>query len=449
MTRYQFKTKIFQPTLPARGATAGSDSRAYDLHHFNPRSPHGERRPLSGQARLAQDISTHAPRTGSDVPAAVILADIRLFQPTLPARGATVAVWTIEPQDEHFNPRSPHGERLGTSETSHASAYFNPRSPHGERHSPRHAAVRSSNFNPRSPHGERRNKSEVADIRHHFNPRSPHGERPAHRHGRARPQKISTHAPRTGSDARLQRKSTSRPRFQPTLPARGATKGRKRPRKKEEISTHAPRTGSDAPVFLTFPDFCKHFNPRSPHGERLNRCIVRGLFHYISTHAPRTGSDCNLQDVLRGTAISTHAPRTGSDPCVFLGQYASQHFNPRSPHGERPNQRLSDPATSSISTHAPRTGSDAHKIWNSAWKMISTHAPRTGSDKRKRQNHHKARISTHAPRTGSDNAPSCVENVPKLFQPTLPARGATRSASVLQALRCSISTHAPRTGSDI
>ena len=59
--------------------------------HFNPRSPHGERPRCLLHGHRARAISIHAPRTGSDVPAAVILADIRLFQSTLPARGATSA----------------------------------------------------------------------------------------------------------------------------------------------------------------------------------------------------------------------------------------------------------------------------------------------------------------------------------------------------------------------
>ena len=56
--------------------------------------------------------------------------------------------------------------------------------------------------------------------------------------------------------------------------------------------------------------------------------------------------------------ISIHAPRTGSDrlrrPC--LG--AAGHFNPRSPHGERPPCLIWKPTGSRISIHAPRTGSD-------------------------------------------------------------------------------------------
>ena len=81
--------------------------------------------------------------------------------------------------------------------------------------------------------------------------------------------------------------------FQPTLPTRGATC-------RPALRFHPPR----------------HFNPRSPHGERPDlRCgFIR---HAISTHAPRTGSDDFRVDGFVGVTISTHAPRTGSD-CVPL-----------------------------------------------------------------------------------------------------------------------------------
>ena len=36
-------------------------------HHFNPRSPHGERRDQTGNVPVQSGISIHAPRTGSDI----------------------------------------------------------------------------------------------------------------------------------------------------------------------------------------------------------------------------------------------------------------------------------------------------------------------------------------------------------------------------------------------
>ena len=170
------------------------------LMHFNPRSPHGERRSLP-----------------------------------LPPRS---------PAD--FNPRSPHGERPILPRTTARSEYFNPRSPHGERQPCQRWFRLVRDFNPRSPHGERRIGNCVCNvigvISTHaprtgsdvqaewcilracdFNPRSPHGERPS-------------------NCAMVSFMFT----FQPTLPARGATTD---PNdyivRSNIISTHAPRTGSD------------------------------------------------------------------------------------------------------------------------------------------------------------------------------------------------------------
>ena len=144
----------FQSTLPVRGATvrvrvlgvvngisihaprAGSDRRHMVLRrsrtYFNPRSPCGERPkppirkaenkifqstlPVRGAtswetiARRLHYISIHAPRAGSDT---MTIADAA---PIL-----------------DFNPRSPCGERPRQATTGRMSAHFNPRSPCGER----------------------------------------------------------------------------------------------------------------------------------------------------------------------------------------------------------------------------------------------------------------------------------------------------------------------------
>ena len=100
---------------------------------------------------------------------------------------------------------------------------------------------------------------------------------------------ISTHAPRTGSDRGSEQSLVYAIKFQPTLPARGATR-------------------SSSIVIPSFP---------------------------ISTHAPRTGSDHAPCDALDAAPISTHAPRTGSDLLDGRTQSKRHYFNPRSPHGER------------------------------------------------------------------------------------------------------------------
>ena len=171
-----------------------------------------------------------------------------------------------------------------------------------------------------------------------------------------------------------------------------------------------------------------HFNPRSPHGERLDyvrretielvefqptlpargatrlACLDELLSNDISTHAPRTGSDLRLHRdpgcPLNFNPRSPHGERRGASATRRM----SRNFNPRSPHGER--LALEDVFHTShrISTHAPRTGSDVKlRLGKSEKVRISTHAPRTGSDIGINVNTPKGvSISTHAPRTGSD-----------------------------------------------
>ena len=79
----------FQSTLPARGATA---ERYYILAqplYFNPRSPRGERQQILHFLHHREIISIHAPREGSDQPKTAKNASVKIFQSTLPARGAT------------------------------------------------------------------------------------------------------------------------------------------------------------------------------------------------------------------------------------------------------------------------------------------------------------------------------------------------------------------------
>ena len=100
----------FQSTLPARGATSWAEFAPRWWKHFNPRSPHGERRVGQRSRRAGGSISIHAPRTGSD----------RVPRPAFM-------------HQSNFNPRSPHGERHYHLQGGLSQCHFNPRSPHGER----------------------------------------------------------------------------------------------------------------------------------------------------------------------------------------------------------------------------------------------------------------------------------------------------------------------------
>ena len=88
--------------------------RQKEVNHenFNPRSPHGERRNALVIHLGNALISIHAPRTGSDTDSVLRVRTNAPFQSTLPARGATPAPSSPAKRPAHFNPRSPHGERL-------------------------------------------------------------------------------------------------------------------------------------------------------------------------------------------------------------------------------------------------------------------------------------------------------------------------------------------------
>ena len=128
--------------------------------------------------------------------------------------------------------------------------------------------------------------------------------------------------------------------FQPTLPARGATIPRYRRAYQDRISTHAPRTGSDAQS--TAPrSKGDYFNPRSPHGERQAIFAANETAFTFQPTLPARGATGRDGADAAQRGISTHAPRTGSD-CATGHSQSQRHrnFNPRSPHGERPHREI-------------------------------------------------------------------------------------------------------------
>ena len=83
--------------------------------NFNPRSPHGERRPCRTTTFPFEEISIHAPRTGSDHVNAFI-ARAGLISIHAPRTGSD-SRRSREPEGyQNFNPRSPHGERPAEAE---------------------------------------------------------------------------------------------------------------------------------------------------------------------------------------------------------------------------------------------------------------------------------------------------------------------------------------------
>ena len=400
----------FQSTLPARGATKGGEGRGKACKFQSTLPARGAtRRIMPGGGAIF--ISIHAPRTGSDFSVLAGILVYLLFQSTLPARGATWPSDAPCQSPTHFNPRSPHGERLRRASALRRTPHFNPRSPHGERLYALDSMSSNSIFQSTLP------ARGATSCRCCF----------------ARAHRISIHAPRTGSDKRQREYYWKNKEFQSTLPARGATKSARFCRANvvgfqstlpARGATDARKERKNSPTFqstlpargatrVTAAPYRRprHFNPRSPHGERravrmFSSCCA-AYFNPRSPHGERRGvSIGNLAMQL----ISIHAPRTGSDALLWGAGAARPHFNPRSPHGERRLARLECSRYARISIHAPRTGSDRYRA--------GRYNPEGG-------------ISIHAPRTGSDNSLMAAYDEKDKFQSTLPARGATVSVNSL------------------
>ena len=124
----------FQPTLPARGATRHLRCILFRAIQFQPTLPARGATSHCSRANAGKgNISTHAPRTGSDNASKTkTLPELR-FQPTLPARGATGAAGCVSRHQKI----STHAPRTGSDRDVIRACtfrwYFNPRSPHGER----------------------------------------------------------------------------------------------------------------------------------------------------------------------------------------------------------------------------------------------------------------------------------------------------------------------------
>ena len=257
-------------------------------------------------------ISPHAPRAGSDSLISFMILICSIFQPTLPVRGATEHDVFRLLQSSDFNPRSPCGERLWRCNLRSIKRQFQPTLPVRGATSERNSGRRSRRISTHAPRAG-------SDSRAVF----------------IKPRRtISTHAPRAGSDQKFEVMLCAHPLFQPTLPVRGATDRVPLLLRPHPISTHAPRAGSD-PGFKIRRVGHDHFNPRSPCGER---------------------------------------------PILCIGAVIKYDFNPRSPCGERPVYFSPQAGQVTFQPTLPVRGATKARVQAKTIFRISTHAPRAGSD---------------------------------------------------------------------
>ena len=171
------------------------------------------------------------------------------------------------------------------------------------------------------------------------------------------------------------------------------------------ISIHALREESDFLLFLQAPSV-RHFNPRSPRGER----------------------HIGIPNVSIQKRISIHALREESDRVVDADfKDKSANFNPRSPRGERHVSCILFDEFQSISIHALREESDPHFLLIFLWDIDFN------------------------PRSPRGERRHFLRNYPRFFgfQSTLSARRATRAVASFVRVEQTISIHALREESDI
>ena len=147
------------------------------------------------------------------------------------------------------------------------------------------------------------------------------------------PSQFQSTLPLRGATRQLAQKSPPT-KFQSTLPLRGATGIIRDMAQEEIISIHAPLTGSDFRGQTSFTNG-KDFNPRSPYGERHGDKEKGTCPPKFQSTLPLRGATYVNGEKRALTDISIHAPLTGSDCGAKFEKTTTKNFNPRSPYGER------------------------------------------------------------------------------------------------------------------
>ena len=141
----------------------------------------------------------------------------------------------------------------------------------------------------------------------------------------------------------------------------------------------------------------------------------------ISIHTPLAGSDRRLLPGWNFQYISIHTPLAGSDVTNILV----------------------DSPTVGISIHTPLAGSDIQSCYLRVFTSISIHTPLAGSDRLTCECFRHPKISIHTPLAGSDRTMTPIRPFARLFQSTLPLRGATDTPYPTEHCTTYFNPHSP------
>ena len=190
---------------------------------------------------------------------------------------------------------------------------------------------------------------------------------------------ISIHAPLTGCDTGWRELKIRHRLFQSTHPSRGATTFCHRQRAAQsDFNPRTPHGVRQVQVIFGFFFVCD-FNPRTPHGVRHCSSLFASQYSKFQSTHPSRGATHLLFFLTHSNQFQSTHPSRGAtfDPgefCISMAKFQSTHpsrgatistlsmsvstiyFNPRTPHGVRPQIACSGGKERVISIHAPITG---------------------------------------------------------------------------------------------
>ena len=302
-----------------------------------------------------------------------------------------------------FNPRSPDGERLAIWSRIDCNTDISIHAPRmGSDEASAETCAWYKPFQSTLPGwGATICSSQPLISLNDFNPRSPDGERPPLRHAGTNVRGISIHAPRMGSDLDVCTTYLHRYKFQSTLPGWGATR---------LVSICRPR---------------RHFNPRSPDGERRRQIFTVPKSQRFQSTLPGWGATLSLSISARCSRIfQSTLPGWGATIANDFPTLET-NFNPRSPDGERQGAQDGANWIDAFQSTLPGWGATVISMffgiiitifqstlpgWGATCYAVACNRsiefqstlPGWGATKRGRETRGVIEISIHAPRMGSD-----------------------------------------------
>ena len=262
--------KLFQPTRPLRGATAGPLNRHYHKGDFNPRAPCGARRLMLPLPSAWQHFNPRAPCGARLASVILSLWLVLLFQPTRPLRGATgvsrVCIRTtfisthapLAGRDLltsfvwlsrfNFNPRAPCGARPCLGVTRAHYIKFQPTRPlRGATNATIRIILTTIKFQPTRPlRGATDDEHVPVTYYSQFQPTRPLRGATLFSTACSPILAFQPTRPLRGATPRPQHLVRESLIFQPTRPLRGATPVSQNDHRRYPISTHAPLAGRDS-----------------------------------------------------------------------------------------------------------------------------------------------------------------------------------------------------------